>query len=152
MQRCASNHSVRLWERFWYLWCPTLCGSTVWCSAAGLHLTVLDFRISIFLAGGVLECNLAHWRTLAVLCTLFKIKSNPMHPLSSAWPLPRVPSRVTSGVLVAHRHSLRLLAEGLLGTAEPSCPSQCLLGMIIVTLCLMVWGWQILRAEPRLSC
>ena len=36
---------------------------------------------------------------------LFKIKSNPMHRLSGAFPLPYVPARVTRGVLVAHRHS-----------------------------------------------
>ena len=36
---------------------------------------------------------------------LFKIKSNPMHPLSGALLLPLVPSRVTRGALVAHRHS-----------------------------------------------
>ena len=36
---------------------------------------------------------------------LFKIKSNPMHTLSSALPLLYVPARVTRGALVAHRHS-----------------------------------------------
>ena len=36
---------------------------------------------------------------------LFKIKSNPMHPLSGALPLPYVPASVTRGALVAHRHS-----------------------------------------------
>ena len=36
---------------------------------------------------------------------LFKIKSNPMHPLSGALPLPSMPARVTRGALVAHRHS-----------------------------------------------
>ena len=36
---------------------------------------------------------------------LFKIKSNPMHPLSGALPLQYVPVRVTHGALVAHRHS-----------------------------------------------
>ena len=36
---------------------------------------------------------------------LFKIKSNPMHPLSGALPLPYVPARVTRGALVAHSHS-----------------------------------------------
>ena len=35
---------------------------------------------------------------------LFKIKSNPWHPLSGALPLPYVPARVTRGGLVAHRH------------------------------------------------
>ena len=42
---------------------------------------------------------------------LFKIKSNPMHPLSGALPLPYVPASVTLGGLVAHRHSY----------APPSC-------------------------------
>ena len=36
---------------------------------------------------------------------LFKIKSNPMHPLSGALHLPYVPARVTRGALVAHSHS-----------------------------------------------
>ena len=35
----------------------------------------------------------------------FKVKSNPMHPLSCALPLPYVPARVTLGALVANRHS-----------------------------------------------
>ena len=39
------------------------------------------------------------------LCKLFKIKSNPMHPLSGAFHLPYVPARVTRGALVARRHS-----------------------------------------------
>ena len=41
----------------------------------------------------------------SICCMLFKIKSNPMHPLSGALPLPYVPARVTPGALVAHRHS-----------------------------------------------
>ena len=39
---------------------------------------------------------------------LFKIKSNPMHPLSGALPFPNVPARVSRGALVAHRHSFML--------------------------------------------
>ena len=41
------------------------------------------------------------------MCILFNIKSNPIHPLSGALPLPYayVPARVTRGALVAHRHS-----------------------------------------------
>ena len=79
----------------------------MWCSAADSHLKLLDraVRSAGFLAGGVLECNLAHRRSVAELCMLFKIKSNPMHPLSGALPLAYVPWRVTSGALVAHRHS-----------------------------------------------
>ena len=63
-----------------------------------------------FIPGGVLECNLAHRGSVAELCMLFKIKSDPMHPLScaskkDALPLPYVPARVTRGAVVAHRHS-----------------------------------------------
>ena len=36
---------------------------------------------------------------------LFKIKNNPMHPLSGTLPLPFVPARVTRGASVAHRQS-----------------------------------------------
>ena len=80
--------------------------SAVWCSAADSHLKPLDRVVSCvgFIAGGVLECNLAHRRSWVVLCMLFKIKSNPMHPLSGALPLPYVPARVTRGALIAHRH------------------------------------------------
>ena len=78
--------------------------SAVWCSAADSHLKLLDrvVRSAVFLAGGVLECNLAHRRSVAELCMLFKIRSNPMHPLSGALPLPYEPARVTLGALVAH--------------------------------------------------
>ena len=81
--------------------------SAVLSSAADSHHKLLDrvVRSASFLAGGVLECNLAHRRSVAVLCMLFKIKSNPIHPLNGALPLPYVPARVTSGALVAHRHS-----------------------------------------------
>ena len=75
------------------------------CSAADSHLKLLDRVITIagFLAGGVLECNLAYRRSVAELCMLFKINSNPMHPLSGVLPLPYVSARVTRGALVAHR-------------------------------------------------
>ena len=81
--------------------------SAVWCSAADSHLKILDkvVRSAGFLAGGVLECNLAHCRSVAELCMLFKIRSNPMHRLSGAWPSPCVPARVTHGALVVHWHS-----------------------------------------------
>ena len=78
----------------------------MWCSAANSHLKLLDrvVRSGGFLAGG-LECNLAHRRSVAELCMLFKIKSNPMRPLSGALPLLYVPACVTRDALVAHRHS-----------------------------------------------
>ena len=81
--------------------------SAVWCSPADSHLKLLDrvVRVAVFLAGGVVKCNLAHRRSVAKLCMIFKIKSNPMHPLIGVLPLLYVPVRVTRGALVAHRHS-----------------------------------------------
>ena len=93
---------------FWSFVLPVLeYYSAVWCSAADSHLKLLDrvVRSAGFLAGGVLECNLAHRQSVAELWMLFKIKSNPMHPLSGALPLPYAPARVTRGAFVAHRHS-----------------------------------------------
>ena len=43
----------------------------------------------------------------------------------------------------------RLRAVELLRTAKPLCSSQCLFETIIV--CLMLWDWRLLRAEPLLS-
>ena len=50
--------------------------SAVWCSAADTHLRLLDSEVSgaSFLTGGVFECDLAHRRSVAVLCMLYKIK------------------------------------------------------------------------------
>ena len=97
-----------LLRSFWSFVLPVLeYYSAVWCSAADSLLKLLDkvVRSAGFLAGGVSDCNLAQRRSGAELCMLFEIKSNPMHPLSGALPLPYVPDRVTRGALVAHRHS-----------------------------------------------
>ena len=109
IKSCQVFHDRSLLLRsFWSFVLPVLkYRAAVWCSAADSRLKLLD-RVVVsagFLAGGVLECNLAHRRSVAELCMLFKIKSNPMHSLSSALPLPYVPARVTRGALVAHRHS-----------------------------------------------
>ena len=72
-----------LLRSFWSFALPVLeyC-SAVWCSAADSHLKLLDrvVRSAGFQAGGVLECNLVHRRSVAELCMIFKIKK-PMHPL-----------------------------------------------------------------------
>ena len=56
-----------------------------------------------FLTGGVFECDIAHRRSVAVLCMLYKIRCNPIHPLNDALPGPYVPVRVTCSAQVAHR-------------------------------------------------
>ena len=71
------------------------------------HLNLLARAVSgaRFLTGGVIECDIAHRRSVAILCMLEKIRCNPMHPLNGALPGPYVPVRVTRGALVAHRYT-----------------------------------------------
>ena len=84
---------------------------------------------------------------------LVKIKNNPMHPLRGALPLLYEPARVTRDALVAHGHSFAVpQCKTSHCTTEPLFPSQCLCGTILVTLCLMVWDWRVLRAELMLCC
>ena len=85
-------------KSFWSFVLPVLeYRSAVWCSAADSHLKLLDSVVIDAgpLSGGVLECDLAHCRSVAVLCMLFKISSSPMHLLSGALPLPYVLAHVT---------------------------------------------------------
>ena len=81
--------------------------SAVCCSAANTHLKLLDRAVSCawFLTGGVLECDISHCRSVAVLCMLYKISYNSVHPLYGALPGPYVPAQVTRGALVAHRYT-----------------------------------------------
>ena len=60
--------------------------SAVCCSAADTHLKLLDRAVSgsRFLTGVVFECDIAHRRSVAVMCMLYKIRCNPMHPLNDA--------------------------------------------------------------------
>ena len=81
--------------------------SAVWCSAADTNLKRLDRAVSgaRFITGGVFECDIAHRRSVAVLCMLYKIRGNPMRPLNGALPGLYVPLRVTRGALVAYRYT-----------------------------------------------
>ena len=93
---------------FWGFVLPVLeyC-SAVWCSAADTHLKLLDRVVSgaCFSAGSVLNCNLSHRRSVAMLCMLYKIRCNQMHPLCGTLPEPYAPVRVTRGTLIAHRYT-----------------------------------------------
>ena len=50
-------------------------------------------------------CDLAHRRSVSVLCMLYKIRCNPMYPLYGALPVPYVPVRVARGAVIAHRYT-----------------------------------------------
>ena len=78
-----------------------------YCSAVWYHLKQLDRAVSLarFLTGGVFECDIAYRRSFAVLCILYKIRCNPMHPLNDVLPGPYVPVWVTRDALVAHRYT-----------------------------------------------
>ena len=79
--------------------------SAVWCSAADTHLRLLDRVVSgaSFLTGGVFECDLSYHCSVAVLCMLYNIRCNPMHPLCGALPVPYVMVRFTRGAVNSHR-------------------------------------------------
>ena len=81
--------------------------SAVWCSAADTHLKLLNRAVcgARFLTVWVFEYDIAHRRSVAVLCMLYKIRCNPMQALNCALHGPYVPVLVTCGALVAHRYT-----------------------------------------------
>ena len=99
-------------------------------------------------AGGVLNCNLSHRRSVAVLCMLYKIRCNPMHSLCGALPVPYVPVLVTRGALIANRYTF----------APPRCKTSQyrrtldLSGTIWLTPYSMLWDWRVSRAGPMPFC
>ena len=62
----------------------------MWSLADDTHLRLQDRVVSgaRFLTGGVFECDIAHHESVPVLCMLYKIRCNPMHPLNGALPVP----------------------------------------------------------------
>ena len=93
--------------------------SPVWCSVADTHLKLLDRVVSgaCFIAGGMLNCDLSHRRSVAVLCMLYRIRCNPKHPLCGALPVPYVPARVNTRCF--DRTSVYFCASPLQNLAVP---------------------------------
>ena len=81
--------------------------SAVWCSAADVHLKLLDRKFSgaRFRTGDEFECDIAHCRSVAVMRMLYMIRCNPMYPINGALPVPYLPVGVTRDALVAHRYT-----------------------------------------------
>ena len=67
------------------------------------HLKLLDrvFSSASFFTGCVIECDIAHIRSVALLCMLYKISVTRCTLYSVLY----VPVRVTLGALVAHRYT-----------------------------------------------
>ena len=79
----------------------------MWCSSADTYLKLLVRAVNGVgsLTGGVFECDIGHRRSMALLCMLYKIRCNPVHPLNGALPEPYVQVRVTLRSMVAHRYT-----------------------------------------------
>ena len=124
----------------------------MWCSAVDTHRKLLDRVVSgaSLLTEGVFECNIAHRRSVEVLCILHKMGCNPIYPLFCALHALYVPMWVTRGALVEYvcppNAYIRLLAVDTRSTAGLLFPSQYLSGTILPTLCSIVWDWLGLRA------
>ena len=112
-------------------------------------LKLLDRAVSgaRFLTGGVFECDIAHRRSVAVLCMLYKISCNPVHPLNGALPGPYLPVRVTRSALVTHQYTY----------GPPRCRTSQYSRIFIPPTILqtpysMVWEWRVSRAGKILFC
>ena len=120
--------------------------------AADTHLKLLDRAVSgaWFLAGGMFECDISHRQSIAVLCMLYKIRCNLVHPLNGALPGLYVPVQVTRGALATHRYTYAPPSCRTLQYSRTLSPSLCSSETIMLTPYLMVWDWQVSRAGPML--
>ena len=110
--------------------------SAVWCSTADTHLKLLDRAVSgaRFLTGSVFECDISHRRSVAVLCMLYKIRCNPVHPLNGALPGPYVT------VCASGRTSVHLCTASLQNLAVQQ-DFYFLLGVLLERSCLPRYRW-----------
>ena len=122
--------------------------SAVWCSAADTHLNSAVSG-ALFLTRGVFECDIAHRWSVAVLCLLYKIRCNPMHPLYGAIPVPYAAGGLQAALWSHIGILIRLLAAELRSTAGHLFISQFFCGTML-TLYSMVWDWRVSRAGPLL--
>ena len=91
------------------------------------------------------ECNIAHRRSVAALCVLYKNRCNLMHPLYGCLPGPYLPVRFTWGSL--HRYTSAPPGWGTSQYGRTFTPLSCqyLCGTILVTPYSMVWDWGVSR-------
>ena len=122
------------------------CGA--WLQILTLKLLYSAVSGSRFLTVGVFQCCIARRRSVAVLCMLYKIRFNPMHPLYVALPVSHVQVAVTCGAFMARRYTyIYLLAAEHCSTLSFHFPSQCICGTILLTLYSKVWDWRVSRVS-----
>ena len=130
----------------------------MWCSAADTHRQLLDLIVSgaSFWTGSVFECDLAHHRSVAVLCMLYKVRCNPLHPLYGALPVQFVLGWLHTAVWSRIGTPMRLLAAEPRRIARLLFPCQYLCGTILVIPYWILWDFRVSRAGPmpfhRHSC
>ena len=91
------------------------------------------------------DCDLAHRRSVAVLCMLYKIRCNPMHPLCGTLPVPYVPMRVTHGAVIAHGFTYAPPRCRISQYRRTCIPLSVCLWNDLRTPCWMVWDWRVSR-------
>ena len=126
--------------------------SAVWCSAADTHLNLLDRAVSgvRFLTGAVFECDIAHRQSAALLCMLYKIRCNPMHPCNGALPGLYVPVWVTRGALVTHLYTYAPLRRRTSQYSRTFIPHSVSLWNDLASPYSMVWDWWVSRSWQML--
>ena len=88
--QCIPSHPINYWR-------PVMTADSPPIVNADTHLKQLDREVmgAWFQTGGVFEWDIAHRRSVAVLCELNNFSCNPVHPLNCALPGPKVPVRVS---------------------------------------------------------
>ena len=90
-------------------------------------------------------CDIAHHRSVAVLCMLYKVKCSSIHPLYGSLPVPYVPVRVERGTRSHIGILMPILAAEPRSAAGPLFAYHCPCGTILLTLYSMVWYWRVSR-------
>ena len=123
--------------------------STVLECGARLPIHTLNYWTAVsgasFLTVGVFECDLAHCRSVAVLCMQYKIRCNSLHPFSHP-----VPVWLTRGAVIDIGTLMLLLAAEPRSIIGLLFPCQYLCGTILVTSYSKLWDWGVSRAGPML--
>ena len=125
--------------------CPAGLGVLLSCvvlTAAYSHSKLLDsvVRSACILAGGVFRvqpCQLTICSSVVHVILPLKVTQCILWAVHYLCRMCRRGLLVVFWLLIGT--CLRFLAIKLLSTAEPLCPTECHSGMILVTLCLMVW-------------